>query len=123
MKVHNFKELQVWQKSIDLASFIYQLTASFPKDERYGLTSQIQRSAISIPSNITEGCGRVSDKELQHFISISMGSSYEMETQIILAHKLKYISDDQRKDFEESVQPVQKMLYGLYNSLNKRTSS
>lgn len=123
MNIHNFKELVVWQKAIELASFTYSLTNFFPKEEKYGFTSQIQRSAISIPSNIAEGCGRVSTKELQHFIAISMGSAYEIETQIILAHKFQYISDEQRQTFEQFVQSVQKMLYGLYNSLNKQVAS
>lgn len=78
--MHNFKELNVWKKSIDLAEYCYMLTSSFPKEEKYGLTSQMQRSAVSIPSNIAEGCGRVSEKELMHFISISMGSCYELDT-------------------------------------------
>ena len=74
MKIHNFKELQVWQKAMDLAVFTYQLTSYFPKEENYGLISQIQRCAVSVPSNIAEGSGRVSKKEFQHFISIAMGS-------------------------------------------------
>ena len=119
MKIHNFKELQVWQKAMDLAVFAYQLTGFFPKEEKYGLISQIQRCAVSIPSNLAEGSGRVSDKEFQHFISIAMGSSFELETQVILAFRFKYISEVQMTAFEEMVRPVQKMCFGLYNSLQK----
>ena len=94
MKVHNFKELQVWQKSMELAEFVHQLTSSFPKEEKYGLTSQIQRCAVSVPSNISEGSGRVSIKEFQHFISIAMGSLFELETQVLLASRFNYISTE-----------------------------
>ena len=119
MKIHNFKELLVWQKAMELVVFAYQLTGCFPKEEKYGLISQIQRCAVSIPSNIAEGSGRVSQKEFQHFISISMGSSFELETQVILAFRFKYISEEQMAAFEVMVRPVQKMAFGLYNSLQK----
>src|SRR5882757_3244406 len=99
MRIHNFKELLVWQKSMDLAVFAYQLTSFFPKEEKFGLISQIQRCAVSIPSNIAEGSGRVSKKEFQHFVSISMGSSFELETQVILAFRFNYITEEQLKVF------------------------
>ncbi len=118
MRVHNFKELNVWKKAIDLAVLSYQLTGFFPKEEKYGLISQIQRACVSIPSNIAEGCGRVSNKELQHFVSISMGSSYELETQMILASRFGYIVDDDFYHFGALVSEVQKMLFGFYNSLS-----
>lgn len=118
MKVHNFKELNVWKKGIDLAVLSYILTGFFPKEEKYGLISQIQRASVSIPSNIAEGCGRVSNKELQHFVSISMGSSFELETQMILASRFGYISEEKLKEFEVLVSEVQRMLFGFYNSLN-----
>ena len=106
MKIHNFKELNVWQKAMDLAVFVYQLTGYFPKEEKYGLISQIQRCAVSIPSNIAEGSGRVSNKDFQRFISITMGSSFELETQVILAYRFNYITNNQLKAFEEMVMPV-----------------
>ncbi len=119
MKIHNFKELQVWQKAMDLVVFAYELTGYFPKEEKYRLISQIQRCAVSIPSNIAEGSGRVFGKEFQHFISIAMGSSFELETQVILAFRFKYIDDGQMTIFQTLVKPVQKMSFGLYNSLQK----
>jgi four helix bundle protein len=119
MKIHNFKELQVWQKAMDLVVFVYTLTAYFPKEEKYGLISQIQRCAVSIPSNLAEGSGSVSDKEFQHFISISMGSAFELETQVVLAFRFKYINQEQMAAFEAMLRPVQKMAFGLYNSLEK----
>jgi four helix bundle protein len=119
MNIHNFKELLVWKKAMDLAQFVYHLTGFFPKEEKYGLISQIQRCAISIPSNIAEGCGRVSNKEFQHFISIAMGSSFELETQVILAFRFNYITEEQMRAFEIIAGPVQKMCFGLYDSLQK----
>lgn len=89
----------MWQKSIELVEFIYTLTATFPIEEKFGLRSQIQRCAVSIPSNIAVGSGRVSPKEFQHFLSISMGSSFELETQMILADKFNYIKKEELDTF------------------------
>jgi four helix bundle protein len=123
MKVHNFKELKVWQKAMDLTVRAYMLTALFPKEERYGLIAQIQRAVVSIPSNLAEGCGRVTNKDLQHFVSMSMGSCYEVETQMILAYRFKYVSVEDLHAFEQSASEVQKMLFGFYNSLNNAEST
>jgi four helix bundle protein len=90
--MHNFKELKVWKAGIDVTKVIFQLTRSFPAEEKYGLISQMIRSAISIPSNIAEGCGRKSNKEFYHFLNIAMGSSFELETQIIIANEFNYIT-------------------------------
>ena len=109
MRIHNFKELLVWQKAMDLTLFVYQLASSFPKEERFGLTSQILRCAVSIASNIAEGSGRVSKKEFQHFISISMGSAFELETQMIIAFRFNYITEEKLSTFSEMIGPVQKM--------------
>ena len=89
--MHNYKQLKIWNKSIDLVVDIYKATAEFPRDERFGLTSQTQRSAVSIPSNIAEGAGRNSGKEFVHFLAVSNGSSYELETQILVAERLNFI--------------------------------
>ena len=86
--MHNFRELKIWKMGIEIAKSIFQLTRGFPVEERYSLTSQLTRSAISIPSNIAEGCGRKSDKEFNQFLSISLGSAFELETQVILAYEL-----------------------------------
>ena len=77
---HNFKELLVWKKSIELVKSIYQITSMLPSDERFGLISQMNRSSVSVPSNIAEGSGRTSDKEFLHFLNIAIASSYELET-------------------------------------------
>lgn len=116
MKVHNFRELKVWQKSIELSKEIYKLTATFPKEEKYGLISQIQRCSVSIPSNIAEGCGRVGNNELKHFLTISLGSSYELETQIILSKEFDYITNEQKEQIVIQIQEIQRMIVGLYKS-------
>jgi len=89
--MHNFKELTVWQDSKEFSVKIYKLTRSFPKTEIYGNTSQINRSAVSIVSNIAEGAGRNSDKDFSRFINFSIGSSFELETQLIIAFEIGYI--------------------------------
>jgi four helix bundle protein len=93
MSVSRFRELRAWQLGMDLAERVYLLTDSFPKSETYGLTSQIRRSAVSIPSNLAEGHGRTSSKEFLQFIAIAFGSICELETQILLSHRLKYVTD------------------------------
>ena len=87
--MHQYKELKLWQKSIDMVTRIYALTRDFPQNEKFGLVSQINRSAVSIPSNIAEGAGRNSDKEFVYFLAIAHGSSFELETQLIISRNLK----------------------------------
>ena len=116
--MHNFKNLTVWQRSIDLTAEIYSITKCFPPDEKYGLTSQIRRSAVSVPSNIAEGAGRKSNKEFKYFLSISTGSIFELETQIIVAHRLDLIDEFIMNDISLKISEIQKMLYGLEESIN-----
>ena len=117
--MHNFKELMVWKAGIELTKVIFQVTRSFPAEERYGLTSQIIRSAISIPSNIAEGCGRISNKDFKHFLTIALGSSFELETQIIIAKEFNYVSEDELNGISSQIIEIQKMIYGLQKSLDK----
>ena len=114
----NFKSLKVWQKGIDLVKNVYKSSREFPKEELYGLTSQIRRSAISIPSNIAEGSGRGTDKDFNRFLDIALGSSYELETQIIIANELEFILEQDFKDLSLKVNEAQKMIAGLQKSLN-----
>jgi four helix bundle protein len=109
----NYKHLKVWQKSIEMVSELYKATRQFPKEEKFGLISQMQRSAVSIPSNIAEGCGRNSDKELIQFLSIALGSAFELETQLIISSKLNYITDVLFKNLSTSILEIQRMLYSL----------
>jgi four helix bundle protein len=116
--MNKYKELKVWQRSVDLATNVYQLTKHFRSDERFGLTSQINRSVVSIASNIAEGSGRGSKKDFSRFLSIAYGSAYELETQIIISNNLKYLSVKNFKSITECIDEVQKMLFGLQKSLS-----
>ena len=104
-------------KSIDLAKVIYLLVAELPKDEKFGLTSQIKRSAVSIPSNIAEGAGRNSQKEFKHFLSIANGSAYELQTQLILLEELKLVSKNKIQPAIELCIEIQKMNYSFQKKL------
>jgi four helix bundle protein len=116
--MHNFKELKVWQKSIDLAVDIYRATGGLPVDEKYGLTSQMKRGCVSIPSNIAEGSGRGSNKEFKNFLSISQGSGFELETQVIIANRLQLFDDTLTNELVQKVSEVQKMIFSLQKSLS-----
>jgi four helix bundle protein len=116
--MHNFKELKVWQKSRALTKEIYLLTKKFPSEERFELVSQIRISVISVPSNIAEGSGRDSNRDFRRFLSISLSSAFELETQIILANDLEYMSDEDFLKVSEKNQEVQKMIFGFRKSLS-----
>ena len=98
--MQNFKSLKVWQKSHELTLAIYKATANFPKDELYGLTSQIRRACASIPANIAEGCGRTGKAELARFLQVAMGSASELEYHLLLAHDLGLLRDGEYKLLE-----------------------
>jgi len=115
--VHQFKELKVWQKSMDLVVDIYTVTTNFPTDEKFGLTSQLRRCAVSIPSNIAEGAGRDSDKEFLYFLSIALGSSFELETQLILSQRLNLLTKQNLEDLLSLNNYVQNMIVKLRLSL------
>ena len=119
---HNPKELKVWQKSMDLAVEVYSSTSQFPSDEKYGLTSQIRRSAVSIPSNISEGAGRNSSKEFAYFLGIANGSSYELETQVIISSRLNLISKEATDNILTKLDEIQKMNYRLKQSIEIKIS-
>ena len=116
--LNSYKELKVWQKSIDLILEIYRLTKLFPKDELYGLTSQMRRAAISIPSNIAEGYSRKHRQEYTQFIRIAFGSGAELETQIIISKKLGFVLEKEFKKSEALLAEIMKMLNGLIASLS-----
>ena len=118
METH--KDLRVWQQSIDLVSSVYLTTKSFPKDELFGLVSQMRRAAVSIPSNIAEGFARGTNKEKIHFLRISSGSMSELETQLVLSKKLEYISEEEYQEVSEHLTAVWKQLNSLITSIRKR---
>jgi len=118
--VKNYKELEVWQKALDLTAEVYRLTRCFPDEERFGLTAQIRRAAVSIPANIAEGWGRGTTKEYIQFLLIARGSLMELETHAIIARRLGYLSEAQVVGLQASVNEVGRMLNGLIQSLRSR---
>lgn len=109
--MHKIEDLKIWQKSIELAKVIYPLVAELPNDEKFGLSSQIKRSVISISSNIAEGAGRNSKKEFKHFLSIANGSAYELQTQLILLLELDLVNKSKIQPAIELCIEIQKMNY------------
>ncbi len=116
--MHNLKQLKIWQKAMDLTTEVYQLSDDFPKEEKYGLTSQIRRSAVSIPSNIAEGAGRNSNKEFAHFLAVSNGSAYELQTQLLIAKNLNLITAS-LEHLLDQLDQIQKMNYALQMKLSQ----
>ena len=117
IKISSYKELLVWQKSTDLAILIYKLTQDFPKEETYGLVSQMRRSSVSVPSHRAEGSVRGSKKEFQHFLKISLGSLSELETQLLISTKLSFLTELNYNKVDVVLIEVRKMLYGLIKKL------
>lgn len=117
--MHNLKELKIWNKAMDLAVEVYKATSSFPNDERFGLTSQLRRAAVSIPSNIAEGAGRNSKKEFCNFLGIANGSSYEVQTQLVISNKLSLLNTDLLNGLLQQIEELQKMNYAFQQMLNK----
>src|SRR5262245_41952544 len=96
--MRNFRNLRIWNDGIDLATFIYKVTKSFPREEEYGLTRQLRRAVVSIPSNIAEGCSRESNKEFCHFLGVGLGSGYEAETQLIIANRIGILEEERTNE-------------------------
>ena len=115
--MHNFRELKIWQNGRIMVKKSYLLTTDFPKDEKYGLISQIQRAAVSIPANIAEGSGKSSNKDFCRFLEMAISSAFELETLIILSNDLELISDQKKNELVNSLQELQKMIYGFKGTL------
>jgi four helix bundle protein len=113
----NYKNIKVWEKSHLLTIEVYEVTKKFPKSEIFGMISQIRRAAVSIPSNIAEGCGRNGENEFKHFLHIALGSANELEYQILLAYKLNYINKNDFTQIENLVIEVKKMLSAFIKKL------
>src|SRR5690242_8442952 len=107
--MHNYKKLNVWISSISLVKNIYNLTRKFPKEEMFVLTQQLRRAAISIPSNIAEGAGRNSNAQFKNFLQISIGSCFEVETQLIISKELEYISEEELETISKELDSIMKM--------------
>ncbi|NVJ47759.1 MAG: four helix bundle protein [Cytophagia bacterium] len=115
--MHKYRELEIWKRAIDLTVDVYALTQRFPEDEKFGLTSQIKRAAVSVPSNIAEGAGRNSNKEFNQFLGISTGSIFEVETQLILAERLNFLSSDQIEEVLNRSNELVRMTKSLKSKL------
>ncbi|PIB37002.1 four helix bundle protein [Reichenbachiella sp. 5M10] len=116
--MHNYKELKIWKESIQLVKDLYPVLNSFPEDEKYNLISQIKRSSVSVPSNIAEGTSRKSNVDFKRFLQISLGSLFEMETQLYLSCELGFMASQDFKLFETRINELQKMIYGFSKSLD-----
>lgn len=112
------QDLDIWKKSINIVTLIYKVTENFPQHELYGLTNQIRRSAISIPSNIAEGCARFSDKDTLHFLSIAVGAIAELQTQLLIAKNLQYIQNSDK--ITDELEIIKKMILNLSKHLKSK---
>lgn len=117
MGMHNFRELRIWKRAMDFVKRIYDVTAEFPTDERFGLVSQLRRSAISVPSNISDGAGRGTNKQFKRFLEISMGSANEIQTQIELAYRINYLKKEIADSLLDEAFQIYNMILTFYNSL------
>ena len=113
----DFRQLKVWEKSHQLALTVYKVTAKFPKEELYGLTSQIRRSSMSIPTNIAEGCGKFTDADFARYLQIAMGSASETEYQLLLSHDLGFLSKTQYDQLNTDVTEIKRMLASLLKTI------
>ncbi|MCF6132517.1 four helix bundle protein [Flavobacterium wongokense] len=114
---HNFKNLKIWSLSMEIAAEVHKLSLEFPKNEVYGLTSQMNRAAVSMPSNIAEGSNR-SDIHFKHFLNISLGSSFELQTQLLIANQNSYITEERTTEIESKIIEFQKMITGFISKLD-----
>src|ERR1017187_1460962 len=120
-KIYSYRDLVVWQKALDLVTEIYRATSGFPREEVFGLTSQLRRSAVSVPSNIAEGQGRATKGEFIQFLSHARGSLFELETQLVVAGKLGYIALDRQQTLGSQTEEIARILNGLLTSLGVGT--
>ena len=120
--MRDFHKLMIWQRSHSLTLEIYKISKTFPKSEIFGLTSQIRRAVSSIPTNIAEGCGRNSNKEFAHFLQIAIGSATEVEYQLLLAHDINYINDDDYQILTDETVAVRKMIIKYQSELKSSSS-
>lgn len=123
MEVKSYQDLQVWQKAMDLVETIYRATSSFPKEEIYGLTSQLRRAAVSIPSNIAEGSSRRSTQEFIRYINIASGSLAEVETQMAIAFRLGLLQEDMFSVIQDRGQELSRMLFFLHRALHEKQAA
>lgn len=119
--MHNYRELKIWQKSIELTKLVYQLTYDLPSNEKFGLASQLQRASVSVASNIAEGASRDSQKEFNYFLSLAIGSLFEIDTQIIIAKGLGFINEEESDKILNQVLELIKMTRGFQNTIKSNS--
>ena len=117
--MRNFRKYDVWKEGIDFTQTIYELTKLYPKEELFGLTSQMRRAAVSMPSNVAEGASRSTEAGFSHFLEISIGSAFELETQLEVSNRVKYISDQRLAELLDPLWALQKKLNAFHNTLKK----
>lgn len=116
--IQSYKDLEVWKKSVELTVVIYQITSKFPREELYGITFQIRKAAVAIPSNIAEGRSRSHTKEFIQFLKIAYSSGAELETQLIIANKIGFLSSTDYRILSDMITEIMKMINGLFQKLN-----
>lgn len=119
-KIESFQDLKIWQRSIKLVEEIYKITTNFPQDEKFGIVSQIKRSAVSIPSNIAEGFGRWGNKEFRHFLYISVGSCAELTTQLVISCNLEYINKFEKDKIIDEINQISRMISTLIKKIDQK---
>lgn len=117
--MHRFKELEIWKRSRVFCSNVYDLTSKFPQSETFGLTNQLRRASVSLPSNIAEGSSRSSNKEFSRFLEITLGSAYEIETQLLIACDLNFINETEMDDLLKELQEIIKMVSKFKSTLKQ----
>jgi four helix bundle protein len=121
--MHPFREVKVWEKSHQLGLHVYRVTAGFPEIEQAGLIRQMRKAAVSLPSKIAEGCGRNGDRELTRYLESAKGSANDLEYQILLAHELGFLAEDEHTALNAEVTEVQKMLYAFLKTVRGRAGA
>lgn len=122
-EIKTHKDLKIWQRSVALVTRVYAITEMFPKSEMWGLTNKIRRASVSVPSNIAEGSGRRSDKELVQFLHIASGSLAELETQFIIANNLGFIANNEYSEVEQEIQEIIRMISAMSKSIMNKQHS
>lgn len=115
--MHKFKELEIWKQSKSFCTEIYIITSAFPSEEKFGLTNQLRRASVSIPSNIAEGSSRKSNKDFARFLEISMGSAYEIETQLLISSDLGFLTSEKLNPLIQRIETITKMIYSFQTKL------
>ena len=116
-KARNFREYKVWQDALDFATLVYEVTSQLPWFEKKGLCDQLQRAVVSISSNIAEGAGRPSDSDFAHYLDMALGSTYEVETQLIISNKIGYIDENKFGELYSGIQTIERQLLALIRSI------